>query len=60
MGLLIMVLLAISHNALAGAQDDPLLTMIKIDQLEKRSGDEDCLVFSEMVFKDKSLLLHLV
>lgn len=30
-----------SHYSVAGAQDDPLLFMVTIDQLESRSGDED-------------------
>jgi copper resistance protein B len=44
-GLFTLTLLATGQNALAGAEDDPLLTMVKIDQLEKRNGDEDPLVF---------------
>jgi copper resistance protein B len=44
-GLLTLTLLATGQNALAGAEDDPLLTMVNIDQLEKRNGDEDPLVF---------------
>lgn len=30
-----------SSNVIAGANDDPLLFMVNIDQLEKREGDED-------------------
>lgn len=41
MGLLTLALLAMGQNALAGAKDDPLLTMVNIDQFEKRNGDED-------------------
>lgn len=29
------------QNVLAGAKDDPLLSKVKIDQLEQRNGDED-------------------
>ncbi len=44
-GLLTMALLVTGQNVLAGAKDDPLLTMVNIDQLEKRNGDEDPFVF---------------
>jgi copper resistance protein B len=37
-------LLAISHTTLAAAKDDPLLMMLKLDQLELRNGKEDPLV----------------
>jgi copper resistance protein B len=34
-------LLLVSQYSVAGAKEDPLLTMIKVDQLEQRYGDED-------------------
>lgn len=38
---LTLALLATGQNAVAAAKDDPLLTMVNIDQFEKRNGDED-------------------
>ncbi|MEH6443567.1 MAG: copper resistance protein B [Oceanospirillaceae bacterium] len=44
-GLLALVLMVPGQNVLAGAKDDPLLTMVNIDQFEQRYGDEDPFVF---------------
>jgi len=41
MGVLTLALLTAGQAVFAGAKDDPLLTMVNIDQLEKRNGDED-------------------
>lgn len=41
---LAITLFAFCHHSLADAIDDPLLTMVKIDQLEIRNGDEDPVV----------------
>jgi copper resistance protein B len=45
MGVLTLALLTAGQTVFAGAKDDPLLTMVNIDQLEKRNGDEDPFVF---------------
>lgn len=44
--LLSLTLIVAGQNTLAAAQDDPLLTMVNIDQFEKRFGDEDPFVFA--------------
>jgi copper resistance protein B len=44
-GLLTLTLLTSVQNAQAGAKDDPQLTMVIIDQFEKRYGEEDAVVF---------------
>ena len=45
MGVLTLALLTAGQTVFAGAKDDPLLTMVNIDQLEQRNGDEDPFVF---------------
>lgn len=40
-GLFSLALMTTGQSVHAGAKDDPLLFMLKIDQLETRSGDED-------------------
>lgn len=44
-GLLALTLISSVQNAQAGGKDDPLLTMVTIDQFEKRYGEEDAIVF---------------
>lgn len=41
LSLFTLCLLGVSQHTFAGAKDDPLLTMINIDQLEQRNGDEE-------------------
>lgn len=48
-------LLAASPFVHAGAEDDPVLAMLKLDQLEKRFGDEDPLVAEGYLWIGKDL-----